>query len=640
MKEAHQSLFHSPYLNLHMNNHRNKFISGALLALALTGGFSACSDDHFVPRLEGGTGAKTIWANIQADSDLDSLRMILSRTTILASETDKKAKGSYEELLNSQQSLTFWAPVDGTYPAYSYLKKLDEADALAAMGKVEEALKLRYQVSRQFVQNHIARYNYASGNIEKVELLNGKTAVFNHNSNTFNSVAIAGALVNSSNGMLYKLNGTSPFLHNVWTYFSSNPNFSKLYAALTQPKYDYHEFSSGLSTPGALNKEGNMEYVDSVYLHRNIFREQLGVPYLEREDSTLLVIAPTNAAWDNTIAKLKELFQYSTTYKTGFQAEETGETGYFRNTSESLNTDSLQEVNALKLLANSLYYSPWRYGVTDNADSAMVISKALYADSLISVRGQVLFNPVADTANPNTHLNPYLEQPKSPIKASNGYIFALEDYAIDPSYMWVGKRTYDITNNGSLLLEVDNAPATEPSGTIEILNTTNIDSTVVGTIPNNRYRRFTPVNNAAVLRISIPLRGIFSANYRVKALIAPNRINKTNTVGVPEEEVTPVYAQIVYDTDRRLPAISSSQTSAPFIVDNDSVKEYVLFDNYRFEKSYADLPGTVNSFARLVICVPANLNPFGAPYNRTNSDNRTKNASLNIVKIIFEPVRN
>lgn len=623
-----------------MNNHRNKLVSASLLALAVATGFNACSDDHFTPRLESGTGANTIWANIEADSDLDSLRMILSRTTILKSETDKKAKGSYEDLLNSNQSVTVWAPVDGTYPAYSYLKKLDEADALATEGKTTEALKLRYEVSRQFVQNHIARYNYATSTIDKVELLNGKTSVFDRAKSTFNSVALQGELVNSSNGMLYKLNGSSPFLHNVWTYFSANPNFSKLYQALTQPKYDYNEFSRNASTPGTLNGNGNMEYVDSVYFHRNIFSQALGISQMFDEDSTLLVIAPTNNAWDKTLAKLKSLFTYSKTYKTSYQVDEAGATGHFRNTSEELNIDSLQEVNALKMLTRSMYYFPWRYGVANSADSAMVVNKALYADSLISAVGEVLFNPAADTAKPNTHLNPYLEYPKAPIKASNGYIFSLDDYAIDPAYLWVKKRTYDITHNVGLLLEVDNAPATAPQGTIESLNRENIDSTVVGEVPHNRYRRFTPSSKASLLRISIPLRDIPSANYRIKALIVPNRINKSNMTGITWDEVTPFYAQIAYDTDRNLPSIKSPQTSQPLIVDNDSVKEYVLFDNYYFEKSYANLPATVNSFARLVICVPQHLNAFGEPYNRTTSDSRTTNASLNIVKIIFEPVRN
>lgn len=614
-----------------------------MLALAFSAGLNSCSDDHFDIRQNGQVASNSIWANLEADADLDSLKMILERAVVLKSATDHVGRASYKEVLNSSQALTLWAPVNGSYPAYKYLGMLDEADRLQATGNdadLRKALDLRYKVTSQFVTNHMARFNYESNSaLQTVHLLNAKTATFNKGAKLFNNTSIVGESVPSVNGTLYKLSSASPYIHNLWSYISNTPQFSELYATLSNSSFDYEEFLESASTPGAINNAGQMEYVDSVFLHVNTFLDASGA-LVENEDSTLFAAVPTNAAWATAIAKTRALYKYGTSYKSGYQAEDGGKTGKFRN-EMSVNADSLITLNSVKAIVNSMFYSPWRYGVTNYADSAAVVHGALYADSLTSTARNELFNSAADLSQPNTHLNPFFEQPKQILKASNGYIAPLDQYNIDPAYLWIEKKEYDMASNQGLI-EVDNSPTSddEKNGQYVSLNAENRDSSVIGSVPQNAYRRYRPANNVSVLKISIKLDNILSGHYRIKVMLVPNRINKlyqqTNT-STPER--IPFYAQIVYDDEDNVPntpPIGSDKVSTPYLVDNDSVKTYTLFEDYEFTKCYAGLPSTVDSYARLVLVMPSSLN-FGGFTPATSR--RTANSSLNVVKVIVEPVR-
>ena len=72
-------------------------------------------------------------------------------------------------------------------------------------------------------------------------------------------------------------------------------------------------------------------------------------------------------------------------------------------------------------------------------DSAALIHHFQYADSLISTAGTTFYNTAATgSTKQNTNLNPTLAG-LTPYRASNGYVFELENYNFDPSYIWVEK---------------------------------------------------------------------------------------------------------------------------------------------------------------------------------------------------------
>ena len=156
-----------------MNNNRiYKWLGGSLAAAAISACFTACSDDHFDVKPGLPSASNTIWQNIEQNPDeLDSLAMILRRVKVYRKETDSKSGQTYADLLNQPQTFTFFAPVNGTYHAKAILDQLDKAEQLKAEAEsmadadakkkaLAEAFQLEYTVGKQFVQNHLARFNY------------------------------------------------------------------------------------------------------------------------------------------------------------------------------------------------------------------------------------------------------------------------------------------------------------------------------------------------------------------------------------------------------------------------------------------------------------------------------------------------
>ena len=125
----------------------------------------------------------------------------MKRTTVLRNDYDKSASMKYSDFLSGSQYLTVWAPKDGTYQPQVWLDSLDKVAEIKSMAEVagnnrdsllKEALKLEYKVGVQFVQNHMARFNYeANPNEQEVRMLNAKKCNYNAAAGTFNSVPLS-----------------------------------------------------------------------------------------------------------------------------------------------------------------------------------------------------------------------------------------------------------------------------------------------------------------------------------------------------------------------------------------------------------------------------------------------------------------
>ena len=280
-----------------MKGLNNILVKGGFWGVAALFGVTACSDDHFDIQTAGPVGSKTIWQNIEEQPQLDSLAMILSRTVVMKDENDQKSVLTYAELLNQSQSFTVFAPLNGTYNAKQYIDLLNEADNLMASGTEEgkaQALALRYTVSNQFAGNHIARFNYESNQrAQDVRMLNSKLCEFNAGDKLFNGVSLSSDEYNASNGTMHVLNGQSPFRNNIYDFMENDSRFSDIYAYLSDPLIETREFSESQSTQGAMNENGEMIYVDSVYVTHNEVLDYCGA-LISNEDSLYIAMIPTN----------------------------------------------------------------------------------------------------------------------------------------------------------------------------------------------------------------------------------------------------------------------------------------------------------------------------------------------------------
>lgn len=588
-------------------------------------GMTACSDEHYDVK-SSAASSKTIWENIQSNGATDSLAMIMSRTYVMKNANDKSGKQTLGELLNQSQTFTVWAPKDGTYNASYFLKQLDKRDQLLAQSSdptsqsFRDAWQINYDVASQFVLNHVARFsNESNAGTQKVRLLNSKVSIYEAAQNKFNSVPIdasAGNIV-SSNGSLHLLNGRSPFAYNIYDYVAANPDFSKIWAALKDPNIDKEVFSEERSTKGAMNEKGQMVYVDSVYYQTNKILDRCGA-LVKNEDSLYVAILPSDAAYDAAYNKVSSLYKYGSSYAYDWSSERR----VFDKTDNNalrVNADSLKSYNAKSLLISSAFFSTHNFPVANQYDSAQINNYAIHADSLKSTNDIIYLNSNPGGANP-------MFNGQSPYRASNGYIYAVNSYNVNPAYSFVSKKEIKLQYSFPVATTQNDLTAqTTRQGTLIELTDANRNEEVKGTLEDNMYRRFEV--SSGNMTVDIILDGIYSTKYKISAIMVPNRTNVSyiqhdHVTGKEIKETTTFDCDIIDDiTNRSIGGVKN------ITISNDTIKSYVLFDAFEFPKCYVNLPAGHVSFPRLRFML-----------SRRNQT-RGKTKSLNISKIFLEPVR-
>ncbi len=576
-------------------------------------GATACTDDHFDIIADGTTGSNSLWENIQGSGKTDSLALILNRTIVMKSETDKSGKISYAEMLNQPQSFTFWAPKDGTYNAKHYLDMLDERDALLAKSasadseENDAAWRLNWTVANQLVQNHLARFNYeGNSSTQKVRLLNAKVSYYDPAALTFNNVAMDAEPIPSSNGTMHLLEGVSPFAYNIYDYIVYHDEFSKLWGVLSDPAIDKRVFSETASTEGAMNENGEMVYVDSVFYHTNEILDASGA-LLSNEDSLYVALLPTDEAWDKAYETVSNLYRYGSRYAYEWNDDQ----GKFMQTAQ-FNTDSLQAYNANRTLIQSSFFTTSRFSVSNQTDSAQVNAYAQTADSLLSTNYTVFYNPNHGGLNPNFN-------GQSPVKASNGYIYAVDSYNVNPGYTWIQRNEIKLSSD---YFVANVGGATSDKGQLITLTEETRCDTIYGNVEDNMYRRFEKLGNSE-MNVYIRLSGLYSGKYKISAEIVPTQINKSFPAG--ENEHAMFNYELLDDEGHKI-----GSTVNDFETKSDSVRTYTLFESIEIPKCYVGLPSDYsNSFVRLRF-------QMAAKHSRPSAGNCK---SLNISKIIVEPVR-
>lgn len=601
-----------------------KIFVGGLGSVALFFGLTGCTDDHFDIQPATASGANTVWQNIKANPELSSFATILERTKVMKNELDRGDKQTFAELLNQPQELTVWAPKNGTFNAEEYLERLDNADAVRESDPIT-AMRLDYEVANQFARNHIARFNYEaiSGN-QQVRMMNAKLYNYDATAGKFNGVTIdaENADIVSSNGMLHVLDGISSFSYNIYDYImSGQEEFSKIFEEIHAE--DVITFSPELSTEGTMNENGQMEYVDSVYINNNNLLTAAGA-LISNEDSLYVAIIPTNTAWDEGMEQLKELYRYADKYKYEWSATATAPQGhgnFVKDDMPVMDMDSLANINAKSTMIRSMFIAPSRFRNVNIADSAALIDYILYADSLDCTNGVVLYNKNRDKEGAEK-LNPMFAG-ITPIKASNGYIFALPSYTIDPAYSFMSEMDLKAYNSWNIA-NVDGTREGYSGMSILLTENTRNDSTVTGTVEDDRYALFQ--SNGQDMYIKFRLNGVFSGHYKISIEMLPNNISSqyVQSEYKPDEGKgqNPLFEASIYDDQgRRLARLTNRSVS------QDKVELITLWEDFEFEKTYNGLPSLYTTFPYLQISM-----------SRTQQS-RGKCDALSISRILVEPVR-
>ena len=163
---------------------------------------TACADwnDHFdADTAILNTQQSTLWENINTNGQLKQFASLLKKV-------------GYDEVLNTSQTYTVWAPADGSY----------NYDALNALSK-ERLLK-------EFVQNHIARNSYvASGATnQRVYVLNEKLMLFSGTgSYAMQGVGISQPNTACRNGIIHTLSSNIPFMANIYESLNTDDGYDR-----------------------------------------------------------------------------------------------------------------------------------------------------------------------------------------------------------------------------------------------------------------------------------------------------------------------------------------------------------------------------------------------------------------------------
>lgn len=593
-------------------------VKAGLLGAAVLLGFTACTDDHFDIQPSTVSGSNTIWQNVEANADLDSVAMILRRCKVMKSQTDKSAKQTYAELLATSQQLTAWLPKNGTFNAKQYLDELDSAAVLRAKDEMA-GTRAEYDVANRFARNHIARFNYESNMGEqRIALMNSKIVNYNAGEGTFNGVKLDAANANilSSNGMLHVLDGESQFAYNIFERLQVDSRFAKIYGDID--KYNVYTFSSSSSTQGSMNHNGSMEYVDSVWTRTNSLMTGAWLDKLTDEDSLYVSVIPTDAAYEAARQKIHGLFKYAKNYNYAWDASKRDWTNKGTNALK-FNTDSLTTYNVTSgiLSASSFSVGYNSEGPVTTSNPQAFLNHVLTADSLNSSADLVIYNK--DKGN----VNPIFDGQTADdaIKASNGYIFAVDNYNYDPSYSFIQKMNINGHNTSQV------TGSTSEQAQYVTLNNENQNAEVnVDALGVDNFYYYFPVSGNSQLNIDFKLNNVLSTKYKISIVLLPNRVNINNIRA--EEDGTIIEEKPVFDVQIRDDKGSVIGKAVKNVsVDQDKVEKKVLWEAFEFPYAYFGLPSGYESFPVLRVSMSYAQQRKG------------KCKALSIAKVILEPVR-
>ena len=243
-------------------------------------------DDHYTEdqQLSG-----TLWAAMQQNSQLSNFCSVLQAT-------------GYDARLASSQMFTVFAPTNDHFTTA-------EAETLISRYQREKNAGTRdadNQVIRQFVQNHIALFNKSVSSLtnDSLKMMNGKYRVLT--GTTFGSGTLLTSNQYATNGVLYTISSPEAYFANVYEYLSQSGRTDSLYSFLSS--YNVYEFDEEESVPGDI-VDGKTVYLDSVFHLTNSLLREYGP--ITREDSTYLLLAPTDDAWSQMFNEYINYFNYN-----------------------------------------------------------------------------------------------------------------------------------------------------------------------------------------------------------------------------------------------------------------------------------------------------------------------------------------
>ena len=432
-----------------------------MVSCGIAAGLTACSDwnDHYESSADGDAVGGTLWEQLKANPQLSDFCDVLQQTKVY--RMHKKTPVSYADLLNSGQAFTVLAPINGTFNKDALLQQVQTVTGDSA-------------VERSFAQNHISRSLISSTpNRTKMLMLNQKH-LFMENGEV-DGVSIAKANTKAANGVLHVVDKALTYRHNLYELFCDHPSLSLIGDNLRRFNEDVFDAEASVSN-GVI--DGVPVYVDSVVWERNRLLDAIG--YLNAEDSSYLVVAPTAEGWKEAYNETAKYFQFDTTTD---------------------KRDSLQQYYTVRALMEDAIFNK-----TDQKSTN---------DSLISVpyirttqnyeKGKHVYHVFYKPFAPGGILSG-----AEPMACSNGTVYATQKWPFKPTDTYF-KEIYVEGEDTYLLFEYDRCSY-------------NVRTLIADSVSNNKYLRITPLSATDNWTVNFQLNNTLSGSYDVYAVILPKSV--------------------------------------------------------------------------------------------------------------------
>lgn len=304
------------------------FAAGALMC--------ACSDtwnEHY--QADGvGEGTSTLLQLVEQNPELSDFAKLLHATHLY--NNLHATPVTYAHLLDADQTLTVWAPVNGTF----------NADSLLQMCQTPQGDSI---VAQHFVANHIAHnlYNMNAQTAGKVKMLNSKTMPITPTALFDAPVREGMQNIPASNGLLNVVSHEASYTYNIYEGLTSLPEFAHLGNFLKG--FEMNELDEDKSIVASI-EDGQKVYSDSVMKQTNILFRTFD--YINSEDSAFSMLVPPADMWQQVYEEARPYFNF------GSVAKADSIQNYWLNV--SLMQDLIYNQNAQRALSDSLKMTSFR----------------------------------------------------------------------------------------------------------------------------------------------------------------------------------------------------------------------------------------------------------------------------------------
>ena len=493
------------------------FLVASTLCCGMATAFTACADwdDHYEGTTSPGSDL-TLWQQLQADNNLSDFCKVLEKTKVF--RMHKKTVVSYADLLNSGQSFTVVAPVNGSFNCDSLLQLVEtnQGDSV---------------VEKSFVLNHISRSATSlKADNQSMLLLNSKYITLGGNS--IQGINVKDANKHAMNGVLHVTERPLPYQINLYEALCDLPEMSGIGSILRQYDEDYFDADASVSS-GIV--EGVPVYVDSVVVERN--RMLMNIGLINAEDSTYWVVAPSAAGWQKAWNDASKYFAYDPTV---------------------LKRDSIQQYwIARSLMADAIFNMTDQRSTDDSLVSVPYLNwrKSLY------VPGKPIYH---------VYKKPFAEggilNGAEKIVCSNGVLYKVNEWPFDPVKTYF-TELWSEAEKVNLITEYS-----------EKLCSYNVQREVGDSISEDAYLQIVPSLSTANWYMTFRINNTLAGDYDVCAVILPKSVsNKIN----PDMRPCKFRATINYvDEAGKKQEFNCNKTT--FTTNPEKVDTVVLAENFHF----------------------------------------------------------